>query len=617
MPHDVFISHSSKDKVAADGLCAALENARIRCWIAPRDVLPGRAFSGQIKRAIEDCRVMVLIFSSNSNNSEEVLREVQLAARTRRHIINFRIEDILICDDLDYYLTVPHWLDALTVPHELHYQQLVHSVRALLDLERVAVPGVEALKPPAAEKTAVAGPVAEIPPLQEPDVEGIEKRDEPVEQFRESVESTETDLPSLDTLIPRVLPPVAEPEKEASFTADRDAAPPAPKGLRPRWIVGGLLLVTMALLVFWLLGSHRLPQSRNDVPLAMVDDPPALDPPKPAPAGTKVEVERRVRGGATDSPPSRPPVTESTPSSPSTSLGQLVAIELRVFRGHAESVRAVALSSDGGQLLTGSNDKTAKLWDVQTGKEIIALKGHSDFITAVAFSPNGQHLLTGGYDKTAKLWDAQSGKMLRTFKGHSSSVQSVAFSPDSQQVLTGSGDGSARIWDVKSGKVLQDLQGGGGYVCAAAFSPDGRRVLTGSLDGVARVWDAGTGKVLLTLKGHNTVHSIAYSPDGGRLLTSGRDCTIKLWDAESGKQLFTFTEHKNWMAFNAFSPNGLSVFSGSSDSNKIWDTQTGRVLLTFKDHNDIQAAVFSADGNRVLTGNYDGVARLWELRTAR
>jgi formylglycine-generating enzyme required for sulfatase activity len=136
MAHDVFISHSSKDKVIADAMCAALEQARIRCWMAPRDVLPGRAFSGQIKRAIEGCRVMVLVFSSHSNDSEEVLREVQLAARMRCHIVNFRLEDVSVSDDLDYYLTVPHWLDAVTPPIEQHGQQLVRSVQMLLDLEK-------------------------------------------------------------------------------------------------------------------------------------------------------------------------------------------------------------------------------------------------------------------------------------------------------------------------------------------------------------------------------------------------------------------------------------------------------------------------------------------------
>ena len=147
MSHDVFISHSSKDKPAADALCAALENARIRCWIAPRDVLPGRPFPGEIKRAIEQCKIVVLVFSSSSNCSEDVLREMQLAAKNHCHIINFRIENVRISDDLDYYLSVPHWLDALTPPMERSHVQLVQSIKALMSLDRRA--GKSAVTPEA------------------------------------------------------------------------------------------------------------------------------------------------------------------------------------------------------------------------------------------------------------------------------------------------------------------------------------------------------------------------------------------------------------------------------------------------------------------------------------
>jgi hypothetical protein len=134
MAHDVFISHSSSDKPVADSVCAVLENAGIRCWIAPRDVQPGRPFAGEITRAIQQSKVLVLIFSSRSNNSEQVLREVQLAAESHLHIVQFRIEDTHINDDLRYYLSTPHWLDALTPPLENHLARLEVSIAALLKI---------------------------------------------------------------------------------------------------------------------------------------------------------------------------------------------------------------------------------------------------------------------------------------------------------------------------------------------------------------------------------------------------------------------------------------------------------------------------------------------------
>ena len=134
MAHDVFISHSTNNRPVANAVCAALESGGIRCWIAPRDVLPGRSYSGEITRAIQQSRAFVLIFSEQSNNSEQVLREVQLAANSRLHIVQFRIDAVLPSDDLEYYLSGPHWLDAVTPPLEGHLEQLKSSMKALLAL---------------------------------------------------------------------------------------------------------------------------------------------------------------------------------------------------------------------------------------------------------------------------------------------------------------------------------------------------------------------------------------------------------------------------------------------------------------------------------------------------
>src|SRR2546425_3445897 len=148
MAHEVFISHSSQDKTIADAVCAALENNAIRCWIAPRDVQPGRSFAGEITRAIQRSKVMVLIFSAHSNTSEQVLREVQLAANSHLHILQFRIEDVIPNDDLEYYLSTPHWLDALTPPLENHLQRLGKSIKGFLEIS-TEEQGREAMSPQA------------------------------------------------------------------------------------------------------------------------------------------------------------------------------------------------------------------------------------------------------------------------------------------------------------------------------------------------------------------------------------------------------------------------------------------------------------------------------------
>ena len=133
MPRDVFISHSAQDKKVAETICGALEQAAIQCWVAPRDVRPGRSFPGEITRAIQQSKVMLLIFSRHSNSSEQVLREVQLAVDCHVPIIRLRIEDIPLSDDLRYYLSTPHWLDALTHPLSKHIPPVVDAIRELLD----------------------------------------------------------------------------------------------------------------------------------------------------------------------------------------------------------------------------------------------------------------------------------------------------------------------------------------------------------------------------------------------------------------------------------------------------------------------------------------------------
>lgn len=136
MAHDVFISYSTKNKSVADAVCTALENAKICCWMAPRDVQPGRSFAGEITRAIHRSKAMVLIFSADSNNSEQILREMELAANAHLNIVQFRIEEVTPNDDLQYYLSTPHWLDATTAPLEKHLDRLAIALKTLLGTEK-------------------------------------------------------------------------------------------------------------------------------------------------------------------------------------------------------------------------------------------------------------------------------------------------------------------------------------------------------------------------------------------------------------------------------------------------------------------------------------------------
>ncbi|MSV28174.1 MAG: TIR domain-containing protein [Bryobacterales bacterium] len=158
--------------------------------------------------------------------------------------------------------------------------------------------------------------------------------------------------------------------------------------------------------------------------------------------------------------------------------------------GHTNSVRSVVFSADGRRALSGSDDNTVRLWDVETGRSLRVLEGHSGGVNSVAFSPDSLRALSGSADKTVRLWDVETGRSLRVLEGHSARVWSVAFSPDSRRALSGSEDKTVRLWDVETGRSLRVLEGHSARVRSVAFSPDGRHALSGAVNGVVRVWDA-------------------------------------------------------------------------------------------------------------------------------
>jgi hypothetical protein len=132
MAHDVFISHSAKDKVTADAVCAMLESEGVRCWIAPRDVLPSMEWGEAIIDAIEECQMMVLVFTANANASPQIRREVERAVNRGVAILPVRIEDVLPGKGLEYFIGNVHWLDAISPPLEAHLKSLAGTIKIVL-----------------------------------------------------------------------------------------------------------------------------------------------------------------------------------------------------------------------------------------------------------------------------------------------------------------------------------------------------------------------------------------------------------------------------------------------------------------------------------------------------
>jgi WD40 repeat protein len=299
--------------------------------------------------------------------------------------------------------------------------------------------------------------------------------------------------------------------------------------------------------------------------------------------------------------------------------------ERKVLAGHEHEVLSAAFRPDGKRVVTASADKTARIWDAETGQAIGApLRGHGDIVASAAFSPNGKRIVTASWDKTAQIWDAESGRPIGALRGHKGEVNSAAFSPDGKNIVTASFDGTARIWDAKTGQTIgAPLHGHEGAVNSAAFSPDGRRIVTASRDGTARIWDVETRQPIgAPLRGHEgDVYSATFSPDGKRIVTASADKTARLWDAGTGQRIGApYRGHAGAVSSAAFSPDGKRIVTASADKTAhLWDADTGKPLAAplGAHERDVMSAVFKEDGKRIVTASRDKTARLWDAETGQ
>src|ERR1700676_944494 len=166
MGFDAFISHSSKDKSVADAACATLESSGVRCWIAPRDIMPGSEYGAAIVDALDHCRVMVLIFSTNANESPQLRREVERAVSRGVPIVPVRIENVAPTKSMAYFVESVHWLDALTLPLENHLHRLAEAVKALLHVDAVGAAAAIKSDPfivPAASDVTASSVASKVP----------------------------------------------------------------------------------------------------------------------------------------------------------------------------------------------------------------------------------------------------------------------------------------------------------------------------------------------------------------------------------------------------------------------------------------------------------------------
>jgi WD40 repeat protein len=311
------------------------------------------------------------------------------------------------------------------------------------------------------------------------------------------------------------------------------------------------------------------------------------------------------------------------------------------FEGHTFPVNALALSPDGCQILSGSRDETARLWDADSGKELRRFDGHASQVSSVAFSPDGRRVVTGSGnyypsrskpdpsdDCTVRVWDVQSGQELHRLEGHTDEVSSLAFSPDGRQILSGSGDKTVRLWDADAGREIRRFEGHTEWVKAVRFSPDGKLAVSGGADRTIRLWDIATGKELRSFAGPmGKVRTLAFSPDGSQVV-SGHcesrgseayfrvvDYSVRLWDTDSGQEIRRFNGHSGYASDFAFSPDGRLLLSTHGSSVFLWEVGSGKKVRHYWDpiHGTSSESVAFSPRGRFALASPDGTIWLYEL----
>lgn len=286
---------------------------------------------------------------------------------------------------------------------------------------------------------------------------------------------------------------------------------------------------------------------------------------------------------------------------------------LRVLKGHSDSVFAVALSEDGSLLVSGSQDKSIRVWNVASGECIRVLTGHTEGVREIVIGAD-KRIYSACADGTIRVWSLATGELIAVLEGHSTAVFGLALTPNGKLLVSGSKDGTMRVWNLESLNCEKVLNYDKAWVNAIVVLPDSERVIVGTEDGFITRWDLGSATQTGVIDEHSLwVWGLALTPNGSTLVSGSGDSTVGLWDLKEDRRVAFLEGHSDKVSKVAVTKDGRWAVSGSLDKTAgIWDLNTGKLASSLKGHTaSVECVAISADGRLIVTGSHDYEIRVW------
>jgi len=294
---------------------------------------------------------------------------------------------------------------------------------------------------------------------------------------------------------------------------------------------------------------------------------------------------------------------------------------MRVISGHLGWVRCIAVDPTNDWFVTGSADRTIKVWDLASGTLRLTLTGHISTVRGLAVSSRSPYLFSAGEDKMVKCWDLEYNKVIRHYHGHLSGVYSLSLHPTLDFLVTGGRDSVARVWDIRTKNNVHTLTGHNQTVVGLATQALEPQIISGSMDSTVRLWDLVAGRASAVLTNHKkAVRAIGLSPHEYTFVTGSAD-NMKKWKMPEGKFLHNVTGHNCIVHSLAINDDGVMASGGDTGSLHLWDYKTGYNFQTLEtiaqpgsleSERGIFACAFDKSGSRLITGEADKTIKIWK-----